>query len=518
MPSFEIHDGEAATLTLSATGCESLLLTVRGVGAMDSTTLLTVMQRADGDRLTAQGQFTFAQLQLYRDIEIDPVLYGREGAAYTLDVAMKNASEAEPTILERIGGTLMPSRVSSEPEVTGADAPLLYIELAVRGRDDKEEEDVWEDSPPAALSPSRSRGWLSGLVENIIGLDRLMYLEAPARSSASPMAVEKAKSYSVWYGTDRTPVMKKGKLTDYSALRDTTVHYGRCHVSIPKSHKIGEIGSGLWKRLRTMTDDRLKLVDVLALQREAFWSDVTATLKAADIGSRHIVVFLHGYNVSFAEAAIRAAQIGCDLSIEGAMAFYSWPSRGRVDGYCADEATVQYSAAHITKFLEDVAACSGAEKVHVIAHSMGNRAAFEAMRTLVARAEERTRVPFSQFILAAPDLDAGYFLQFAEAYRKIAARTTMYVSDRDHAVRASRFLHGGVPRVGLAPPIQVVNGIDTVFAGKVDESMLGHGYVAGAWQLLNDMHQMIHLDAEPTKRAWVKRAQSNDHWVLEGVV
>ena len=295
------------------------------------------------------------------------------------------------------------------------------------------------------------------------------------------------------------------------------VHYGRCTVAIPQSHKIGDTGSSFWKRLLSFTDDRLSLAETLTLERSAFWSGLAEQLRAAEPDARHVVVFLHGYNVSFEEAAIRAAQLGYDLSIEGAMAFYSWPSRGSVEGYFADESTVQASAKYVTRFLEEISDLAEAEKVHVIAHSMGNRAALEAVREIVARAEARARIPFSQFILAAPDVDAEYFLQFAEAYRRVASRTTMYVSDHDQAVRASRFLHGGEPRVGLSPPLQIVAGIDTVYAGEVDQSLLGHGYVAAAWQLLNDMHQMIHLDAEPKRRAWVRRAASNDHWLLKGI-
>ncbi len=318
----------------------------------------------------------------------------------------------------------------------------------------------------------------------------------------------------MWYGTNRAPVIKDGTLLGYSPMRDTAVHYGRCVVKIPKSHEFGETGSGFWKRITTLTDDRLKLEQVLEVEQALFWSGVKAQLAGVPAGDRHALVFIHGYNVSFHDAAIRAAQLGCDLNISGAMAFYSWPSRGTVEGYFADESTVQASAAYVTEFLVNVAERAGAEQVHVIAHSMGNRAALEAVRDIVREAGSQSRVPFSQFILAAPDVDAEYFRQLADAYGRVAKRTTMYVSDRDQAVRASRFLHGGVPRVGLAPPFQIVSGIDTVYIGKIDESLLGHGYVAEARELLNDMHQLIHLDAAPAKRFAVRRADDDTHWEL----
>jgi len=38
-----------------------------------------------------------------------------------------------------------------------------------------------------------------------------------------------------------------------------------------------------------------------------------------------------------------AAQIGFDLSVKRAMAFFSWPSQGSTRGYPADEATIEAS-------------------------------------------------------------------------------------------------------------------------------------------------------------------------------
>jgi esterase/lipase superfamily enzyme len=549
MARFELRQGDTPTLILSGSGCEALHLTVRGLSDSGTTTIRTARHDTPNDEVHVEEQFTFDELQPYRELEVDPVLYGKEGARYTLTVALRNASDAEPTVVGTATGTLVRSRISNEPAVTGSDAPLVCVELSAvyraaaakrknGGRRDTGAVALPSVSEPPAPKPASLDDLLDLSDDFPLGSESLRRsAPSPAPSPAArsgrtrgapggastaipavPKADDDAKHYPVWYGTNRKPIETDGKLTGYSAFRDQEVHYGRCTVRVPKSHKIGEVGSKLWKRLATLTDDRLTLVELLGLERDRFWKGVADQLRAADVGSRHAVVFVHGYNVSFQEAAIRAAQIGCDLSIEGAMAFYSWPSRGTLDGYFADEATIQYSARYITAFLEQVAELAEAEKVHVIAHSMGNRAALEAVRELVARAEARSRVPFSQFVLAAPDVDADYFQQFAEAYRKIAKRTTMYVSDHDHAVRASRFLHGGEPRVGLAPPFQLVPGIDTIFAGKVDESILGHGYVAAAWQLLNDIHQMIHLDADPKKRTWVKRSPSDDHWVLEGVV
>jgi esterase/lipase superfamily enzyme len=156
--------------------------------------------------------------------------------------------------------------------------------------------------------------------------------------------------YPFWYGTNRQPLDPANHGIGYSPLRDTAVHYGRCRVYIPAAHKIGSTGSPWWKRLLTMTDDRLRLLSIEARPAEAFWQSIAGHLADVPTDERSAVIFIHGYNVSFEAAAIQAAQIGFDLSIRSAMAFFSWPSRGTLDGYLADAATIEVSEDAIADF------------------------------------------------------------------------------------------------------------------------------------------------------------------------
>jgi esterase/lipase superfamily enzyme len=43
---------------------------------------------------------------------------------------------------------------------------------------------------------------------------------------------------------------------------------------------------------------------------------------------RFPISYMNGYNVTFADAARRTAQIAYDLRFEGDPAFFSWPSQG----------------------------------------------------------------------------------------------------------------------------------------------------------------------------------------------
>ena len=133
-----------------------------------------------------------------------------------------------------------------------------------------------------------------------------------------------------------------------------------------------------------------------------------------------------------------------------------------------------------------------------------------------SKAQRRTGKPFGQIILAPADVDADVFRQLSAAYADVASRTTLYVSKRDLAVEASRWLHN-FPRVGLMPPTLVLPGIDTINVANADLTMLGHGYVAEARDVLTDMHALITQGAPPDKRFGLREAKNEEgerYWLI----
>jgi esterase/lipase superfamily enzyme len=322
--------------------------------------------------------------------------------------------------------------------------------------------------------------------------------------------------YTVWFGTNRKPNDSESLQLGFSKSRDAKIHYGWCRVFIPKSHKIGSTGSSWWQRLRSGIDDRLKLIEIKGMVAEDYWNAISPRLAKLEVSERDAVIFVHGYNVSFENAAVRAAQIGFDLSVKGAMAFFSWPSQGALKGYSADEATIEASEPFIAEFIEDFVARSGAEKIHIIAHSMGNRGVLRAIDRIANKAQRHTGVLIGQIILAAADVDADTFRDLCGAYGRVSRRTTLYVSSRDLAIEASRWLHD-FARAGLLPPIMIVPGIDTINVTNVDLTQLGHGYVADARAVLEDMHELLVHDAPPDRRFALRQGETDAgerYWII----
>lgn len=312
---------------------------------------------------------------------------------------------------------------------------------------------------------------------------------------------EKGELFPVWFGTNRKP--DKTAAGGFGSERHDRTTLGRALVFIPETHRFGETGTPFWKRLLKLDlrDDHLKLQEVSEREREAFFAEIQAAMKAAKEGGEtpHALFFLHGFNVSFEEAAIQAAQMGCDLNVPGATAFFSWPSRGNVAAYTADEASIEASERAITEFLVDFARNSGAEKIHIVAHSMGNRGLLRALQRIASNAETQGKVKFGQIFLAAPDVDRDVFLDLASLYAQHSERTTLYASDGDLPLYLSGKLHDA-PRAGYFKPYTVVPGVDTVAVPNFDLDLLGHSYIAKAEALLHDLFDLMRHGEPPTKR------------------
>jgi esterase/lipase superfamily enzyme len=201
---------------------------------------------------------------------------------------------------------------------------------------------------------------------------------------------------------------------------------------------------------------------------------------------RKALVFIHGFNVQFDAAVRRTAQIAFDWNFDGPAILYSWPSRGRVRHYPADEENVRESAVRLAAFFHDLNRHVGTDSVVVIAHSMGNRAVTDALE-LALRDDPSLR--FDKVVLAAPDVPIPRFRRFAAAVGGMTKNLTVYTSSQDRALRLSRRLHDH-PRVGET--VVVMPDIDTIDASEVQTSdLLGHGYFGESRELLADIHQLF---------------------------
>jgi esterase/lipase superfamily enzyme len=220
-------------------------------------------------------------------------------------------------------------------------------------------------------------------------------------------------------------------------------------------------------------------------------------------------VFVHGYNVTFENAARRTAQMAYDLAFEGAAILYSWPSKGSITGYPVDGTNVQWSTPHLKTFLADVATRTGAQTVHLIAHSMGNRALAGALQSLLAESRAEIHSVFREIVLTAPDIDADIFRRdIAPRLANLPARVTLYASSADKALQASKTYHQ-YPRAGdSAADMAVIEKIDAIDATAVETGFLGHSYYADNRSVIADLFYLLREGKPPAERFALERVSA----------
>jgi esterase/lipase superfamily enzyme len=282
------------------------------------------------------------------------------------------------------------------------------------------------------------------------------------------------------------------------------LQYGHLDVTIPQIHKEAELETQpRWTEYVLNAGEarsRYVLLDKVTPQpKDAFVRGLRQQIK--DAHSKDVFIFVHGFNNTFEDAARRAAQLAYDLDFDGTPMLYSWPSQGSATAYAVDEAAVGISGRRMADFLETIITQSGAERIHLLAHSMGNRALIEAMQTYLAkRAPENRRRIFGQVVFTAPDVDRDYFMDAIEPLRSAADRVTLYASDNDYALRTSQYFHGA-PRAGTAGTFIVrIAGLDTIDMSAVPADVLGHSYFAANSGAIFDIFRLLWRGDAPPQR------------------
>jgi esterase/lipase superfamily enzyme len=316
----------------------------------------------------------------------------------------------------------------------------------------------------------------------------------------------------VFYGTNRGVTGSQKAEEFYGGARGD-LNYGYLDVTIPQTHVEADLETQpRWVEYTLATSQAemrshyVLLDKIVQLPRDEFVRQLREQIGNAP--SKDVFIFVHGFNNTFEDAARRVAQLAYDLDFDGTPMLYSWPSQGSATAYSVDEASVQISGRRMADFLETVVAQSGAQRVHLIAHSMGNRALIEAMQTYLAkRAPEKRQHIFGQLVFTAPDVDRDYFMDAVGDLDASAQRTTLYASDTDYAIRSSQFFHGA-PRAGTAADIVKSVGLDSIDMSSVPADSLGHSYFAANAGALYDMFRLLWRSDPPPNRCGMTNAKA----------
>ena len=301
----------------------------------------------------------------------------------------------------------------------------------------------------------------------------------------------------------------------FSNKEDEATHHGICVVNIPCGLKTGATKPGFFQSWRKGTAG-IVVKTISGMPEPDFWSGLEKSLEPS-VDENSFLLFLHGYKVTFENAAIRTAQLKYDLHIPHA-AFYSWPSKAWYIGYDADIRSVEASVPRMAAFISQLAKLTAGRqiKLHVVAHSMGNLGLLLALeRVLLDLKGVAPQFGLADVVFAAPDVDRVKFIDYVPRTTAMFQQQTLYASRKDKALWLS-----GWPRLatraGKIPPVTIAKQTDTIDVAELDLSWLGHGYVAELRPVLTDMFNSMHYGAPPGKRPGLGDAQSpaGNYWTL----
>lgn len=280
---------------------------------------------------------------------------------------------------------------------------------------------------------------------------------AVALSGCAPRAVDLAydpdagrvgKVQEIYVGTNRNSV---------NGGRSEEVNFGRIDISVPPNRRPGEIKFPSGKDTPDPSKHFLVTQELRYADQRVFRQAVNKAIARQPAGRKDVVLFVHGYNNTFAEGLYRYAQFAHDISIPAVEMHFAWPSRGQALAYAADRDSVMFSRSGIEAAI-DTAVDSNAQNVVLIAHSMGSQLLMEGLRDMALRGDRRGLARINGVILMSPDIDLDVFRQQAhDIGRDLPQPFLIFTSSKDRALRLSALISGEPLRLGTVTDAHLVS-------------------------------------------------------------
>ncbi|MEM7194677.1 MAG: alpha/beta hydrolase [Pseudomonadota bacterium] len=317
----------------------------------------------------------------------------------------------------------------------------------------------------------------------------------------------------VFFATNREASRSgSSELTGFNGNHSGKLTFGQAVVNVPVAHEIGKVEKPRWWSLDKGNAEKY-MTHRLAneMSSETFQTELAQTIESDT--DRDLLVFMHGYNVSFDEAVLRAGQIAYDLDFAGTVVLFSWPSKGSLLGYFSDESNSIASARYLFDFLA-ILDNGPWRRVHVIAHSMGNRVLLSALS-----GNPSDTLKLGQIIFAAADVYVQTFNAEFPKLGSVGLSKTSYVSDNDRALFASSLLHSG-QRVGYPENNMVycTKGMETIDTSPINNGLsmfgLNHSYISDDRSVITDVGYLLEHGHKADDRKGLRQLPNQPYWTF----
>ncbi len=364
---------------------------------------------------------------------------------------------------------------------------------------------------------------------------------------------ERTTHVSVLYATDRAPSGSAYPSTAYAGVRGSSLRLGLSTVRIGSTNPDWD---AFVQRVRKATRLGLHITDTEEFG--ALWTTIPeadpgflaardsrsvddpirepARRFAAEINARldrtrrkDIVLYVPGFNTSFATPIYRMAGLAQYLSGDAVCIAYSWPAWQTALGYQQQVNIARSSVRNLRELIEFLAEGTDAEHIHLFAYSNGAQMLTDALVQLRLSEPDadqlRRNLRIGYVIYAAADEDLQHFRGAClDGVEDLGLGTVVYSTRADIGLILSRVTMTGSERLGQAarirPPDAPARPGATVVVDTTRplrrwnaDGLYDHSYwYTNPW-VSSDIILMLRHDLPPGRRGLV-RSRAPDGWAF----
>jgi esterase/lipase superfamily enzyme len=355
--------------------------------------------------------------------------------------------------------------------------------------------------PPSSPSCGRSSGHPArraaqekapGLIprRTILALSVASLAACAARGAIKivPEAKGLGASEQVFIGTTRGFDLEEAE--PFGKERTSDLRFARVDVSIPPDRRVGEIDWPAKKRRADPETEFVATAQEIYDGPAAFRADLARALRTR----KDAIIFIHGFNNTFAEGTYRLAQLGHDLEVSAVLVHYSWPSRASPLGYVYDRDSALFARDGLEDLIGQVRA-AGARRVTIVAHSLGSLVVMETLRQMAIGGKRGLIDDIDGVVLMSPDIDIDVFHEQARRIGRLPQPFLIFTSKKDKALALSARLTGQRDRVGnLKNPAELADLEVTLIDTTAFSTGGGHFNVGNSPALLSILGRIGDVD------------------------
>ena len=289
----------------------------------------------------------------------------------------------------------------------------------------------------------------------------------------------------------------------------------------PIPYQLQTTPSGIVRTAQVMDDHRKT--------RTRFETELRRRLEQSP--SKDVVLYVHGFNETFASAAYTSAELCHFFGRRDVCAFFTWPASSTgflLRSFTTTTESAKFSVGNLKRTIRMIAQTPGVDRLHLLAHSRGSAVLLDATRELVIEAVAAGIEPARAFrienlIVLAPDVDAdvartsiGPFISDPdqmtrwtpkELPRMVQGRITIYTSPEDRALILSTRLFRSRTRVGnlsagdlaarSAEHLATRGNVDFVVVKGRRTDFFGHFYFLSNPEVSSDLIQLVRFGTKP---------------------